>query len=222
MRMVLRTKSNKYILFLSIIGLFFTHHRLTLAATTITSTIQPSSSDAELDQASPTTNAGSSIQMRTYPWSPSWTRRSIVKFDLSSIPTGSQVSAATLTLAETGTFGSTRTIGVHRVTTNWTESAVTWNSPWTTAGGDFVSTPTATASVSWTGLLDSDSWDVTTDVSAFVGGTATNYGWIVKDETENSSQQWWGFGTKENTTTSNRPKLTVVYIPPKDKFFLLF
>jgi len=122
-------------------------------------------------------------------WFTSWSRRSIVSFGLSPIPVGSIISSATLTLKETGTQGTTRTIAVHRVTQSWTEGGVTWNSrdgtnSWTTAGGDFVSSPTATASVIWTGVLDTDTWDVTSDVQAFVPGAVTNYGWLVKDQTE--------------------------------------
>jgi adhesin/invasin len=117
--------------------------------------------------------------------------------------------------------GASRTYDVHRVTRNWVEAQATWDEAdsnlgiaWTTPGGDFVATPTAsttTGTVSGVWL----SWDVTADVSAWYNGTASNYGILIKDNTESSATNYEAqLATRENATTANRPKLVVAYIPP--------
>ena len=184
-----------------------------------TTTDFSASADSYIQQVNPTTNYGSAATMATYPWSGVGTQRSLVKFDLSSIPNGSTISSATLVLMETGTAGFTRTIGAHRVTKNWTNGGVTWNkfdgtTDWTAAGGDF-NAATSTCSVDYAGaIFTTDSWDVTTDVNNIVNSAGNNYGWLLKDGTEDGSQQWWSFGTIDNVTAGNRPKLTGVYVLP--------
>ena len=186
-------------------------------ASATTTTIQPSSADSAMYRGLPTMNYGSNTAMPIYPWN-NYEQRGIVSFDLSSIPSGAQVTSATLYLHESDTTGLTRTIGVHRVTNSWTEGGVTWNSRdgtnnWGTAGGDFISTATDEESISWSGALKWDDWDVTSDVSGFVNGTYSNHGWVVKDENEGlESSHHWDFYSRDYTSdTTKRPKLEVTY-----------
>lgn len=169
-------------------------------------------SDTTIDQGNTTANNGSSSQV----WSQSWlayNKRGLVKFDLSGIPAGATINSATLTLREADTQGTTRTVAVHRMTTDWTEAA-NWltangSASWGANGGDFAGSATATASVVWSGLFDTDSWNVAADVQAFVNGSAQNYGWLLKDASEGSSAQYrWQFATRE---TADDPSLTVNY-----------
>ncbi len=178
----------------------------------ITRNFQPSAIDSWLDQKNPTTNYGSTATMTvvSYQTGPnSRNGRSVVQFDISLIPQGSTVSSATLSLYASTVPATTETYYAHRVTTSWAEGTVTWNTPWTAAGGDYAaSTVTATTpgAVGWM------NWDVTSDVSAFVAGTYSNYGWLVKDGTENGSNLATTFYTKDEATqTTLRPKLTVTF-----------
>lgn len=177
------------------------------------------SADTSLWQANPTTNFGGDAQLWEYPWAPSWTHRGLVQFDLSSIPANATISAAVLELRETTTYGSTRTIALHRVTRSWSESQATWSvaasgTDWTTAGGDFTPASTAATSLTWDGILGWDSWNVTSDVQAFVNGSQQNYGWLIKDQSEDSSQAYWFFHSREEADPSDyRPKLTISYVP---------
>lgn len=171
--------------------------------------------DTYLDEAAPTTPKGGEARIQVYPWEPNWTKRSLIRFDLSSIPAGVTVTSATLNLFEAGTFGATRTIGAHRVTRDWTEAAATWMradaaTNWSTPGGDFVSSPTTTTTLSWDGVLGWFQWDLASDVQAFVAGSSTNNGWLLKDTVEDGSQAYWFFESREGTP-GNRPYLRVQY-----------
>ncbi len=176
--------------------------------------VQPgASADAHLDQAAPSTPHGGEARIQVYPWAPAYTKRSLIRFDISNIPPNATITSAQLFLFEAGTYGTTRTISAHRITRSWTEAGATWQrtdgtTPWSTPGGDFVSAPTATTTISWDGVLSWHAWDVTSDVAAFVGGTQTNSGWLLKDTTEDSSQAYWFFESREGT---NRPYLRVQY-----------
>jgi hypothetical protein len=79
-------------------------------------------------------------------------QRPILKFDLSSIPAGSPVVSATMGLYLTQGSGSSVLTDVHRVTASWAHDSTTWNErqtgvSWTTPGGDYDPTPSATTSV---------------------------------------------------------------------------
>lgn len=184
-----------------------------------TTTFQPSSADAVIDAGAKTANDGNNSILQTYPWTgSSYSKRSIIKFDLSSI-SGSTISSATLSLYVTSYYTSaTRTLGVHKIqqspARNWGETTVSWNkydgtNSWTTGGGDFAASATATASVGAKNVWAN--WTVTTDVQSFCDNGATNFGWVLKDETEDDSQQHKQFASKEYGTASRRPKLVVTY-----------
>jgi RHS repeat-associated protein len=176
------------------------------AQTTVTLS---ASADAFIDQASSTTNFGTTNYLQTYPWTSSYTKRSLIQFDLSGIPAGATIISADLYLYNYGTSGYTRTLAVHRVTSSWTETGVTWNN----FNGAFNGTSTATCQVSWPSNVNG-LWDVKNDVQAVANGTNSNYGWLLKDNSEDGSQNFWQFNSKEFATSSVRPKLVVVYSAP--------
>jgi len=180
----------------------------TFAQTTVN--LSPSA-DARIDEAAPTTNFGSDNYLPTHPWAPSYSRRSVIKFDLSSIPSGATIVSAKLKLMQIQTYGYDRTLDLHRLNTSWSESTVTWDSPWSSAGGDYNSTASASATSDWTGSFHVIEWNLQSDVQAFVNGTATNNGWLLRDSVEDVYQKYWHFASKEYVTTSARPVLEVVY-----------
>ena len=108
-----------------------------------------------------------------------WTRRSFVKFDLSTIPAGSIIDSATLRLFLQNAPGSSRTDDVYRVTgADWAEGTITWNNAPAVAATPTDSNATGTTAGAW---ID---WDVTEDVVAFKAGTYSNYGWRINDNDE--------------------------------------
>jgi len=55
-------------------------------------------------------------------------------------------------------------------------------------------------------------WDVTADVQAFVSGSATNYGWMIRDDVEGSStSRAVTFSSKEAANIPRSPQLVVNY-----------
>ena len=173
-----------------------------------TCTLTPSA-DAALDRATQGTNYGGVGFLSVRSQSGNNQRRSIARFDIAScnIPAGALVRSASLKLTVTTASGSNRTYGAHRVTQSWVESTVTYqNQPSFTA--------TATSTVA-TGVAPASlSWSVLSDVSAFVAGTATNNGWLVKDATENAGTAVETiFGSREHATPASRPTLVIGYYP---------
>lgn len=168
--------------------------------------------DATLSESVPNTNMGTAPHLQVYPWEPSNTQRSVLRFSLAAIPRGATVHDARLTLQSSQTYGTTRTIALHRVLRPWDEHAVTWQSTgaqlWTAAGGDVVGTPSATVTLTWDGSLPAATFAVTSDVQAMVQGTMSNDGWLLKDSAEDSSQAYWLFSSREGGIP---PRLEVDY-----------
>lgn len=168
-----------------------------------------SSADAYLSSGSPNVNNSTNVIMDL-----TNTRDGVVRFDISSIPTGSTVTAATLTLVATavGSATAVKNYGSNRILVDWTESTVTWNTPGSTAGSHFASSATDIIAVSATGSYN---WNVLNDVASFVAGSAINYGWrIIWSSNTSGTNKQVDFGTKENATAGNRPVLSVTYTPP--------
>ncbi len=182
-------------------------------------TIQ-ASADSYMNEGAKDTNYGGQTYIEVSSKPSAWgNARGILKFDLSSIPSGSTITSVTLSLYLYSTRGYDRTYCIHKVTKNWTESGVTWNkydgtNNWTTSGGDYEATASATvtAGAVWNIWVNWSSSTLVSDVQGFVNNPSTNFGWIIKDQTEGSSNQdWVRFYSKEYTETTLRPKLAVTY-----------
>jgi len=137
-------------------------------------------------------------------------------FDLSSIPSGSTISSATLKL--TPVEGQTNSvINFYSLLKYATEDGETWNkydgtNAWATAGGgsgtdydaDLIGTVTLDGSGSYTFAI------ATSTISAWVNGTKTNDGIFCKAADEGSTN-YIAAGSREHATPSSRPLLTVEY-----------
>jgi uncharacterized repeat protein (TIGR01451 family) len=150
-------------------------------------------------------------------------RRTLVRFDLSAIPTNATVTSANLLLTKIGgTALAARNISVHRLTNDWTENtlngangAANWNQrksavSWAKAGGDFLSAGESTNSVG-TGN-GPYTWDVTraiTNAIATRNATTTN-GFLLRYNIAKLPNDSVIFGSSENAA-GNGPALAVVY-----------
>ena len=153
--------------------------------------------------------------------------RTLIQFDpqglLTTISGATLVSASLELHVESNgrNWGKTgRTVDVHRMTEAWTETGATWScavdanpsnsqpdcaAQWN--GGTFA--PAATASVLHTKELAGwVSFDVTSDVAAFVNGTS-NHGWLLKKTDERKSGQV-AYDSRQGSAGEG-PRLVVIF-----------
>ncbi len=206
---------------------------------------EPFVQDTTLYENNPTTNGGGWQALAsgyTLSGSP---RRSLIRFDLFQIPFGSTITSARLDLhleiaASRGVEETT--LSLHRVTAPWVEGTgldgsppaggggmgdvlqgtACWNdaalgtTPWATAGGDFVTTPSASTLVP--NFVDIDyTWDgedVTADVQAMRDGTVPNYGWILVEELDVFGSGRAFLSSEAAAEFGPGPRLTVEFDPP--------
>jgi hypothetical protein len=170
--------------------------------------------DTQIYQASPTSNYGAATTMIVGKWNGA-TRayRSLIKFNLSSIPTGVQIDKANLTFYVTATDAGARTHNVYKVYDNrsWVELQATWNryttaNLWTTAGGDYNATLSTSTGVGVTGYY---SFNVTNDVQIFADNQSKNQGWIIIDSNEATQNTRKTYTTSNSGTANRRPLLQI-------------
>ena len=170
-------------------------------------------------------------------------RRAVLAFDIAgNVPAGATIDGVQLTLycdkvKVTTAYG----VGLRRLISNWGEGTsntgnsqqgrgeppttndATWHHTfypsqfWTTPGGDYAATISASRSVAGLGFY---TWGSTSgmvaDVQFWLGNPSQNHGWIViGDETQTETAK--RFGTRENTNNTGgvtwKPRLVVNYTP---------
>jgi len=136
----------------------------------------------------------------------------LLRFDLSGLPAGARLSSAVLELnLESVGFSGSGTASVHRVTQGWLAPSATWNQytpslPWVSPGGDYETTPIASASVDDT-LPGPVQWDITGLVKDWADATVPNEGLLLS---ASASTDDVTFTSSEGACTQ-RPKLTLTY-----------
>jgi hypothetical protein len=162
-------------------------------------------------------------------------RRALLAFPVSdTIPEGATVTSVSLELTMSKTISGEQTVGLHRLLEDWSEgpsdpsgsegggtSAVagdaTWmhrefsGSLWATPGGSFVATASGSLQVSGNGVYSfSSTMQMVADVQTWLDDPSSNFGWaLVIDSPPSGSAK--RFNSRENTTASSRPKLTIDY-----------
>jgi Bacterial Ig domain/Cadherin-like domain/Disaggregatase related repeat len=157
--------------------------------------------------------------------------RSLIDFDLSSIPSGATITSATLRLVHFRGFGEAgdpMTLNIKRLTKAWVEGtacdvaqagSATWNSAggsnWTTAGGDFASTIYGSfigAAADADGTVYNS--NILTLINEWKNGTFSNFGLILDPVDPNGGDDWFDMASDDNATVANRPQLIISYTVP--------
>jgi len=183
-----------------------------------------SSIDSDVKQTAPTTNTGTATTMLVATQSGSRNVRVYVKFDLTkcapAIPSTATVNTATVRLFITTVPNACRTQDIFESTASFTETGITWNNqPFGTTSNNPPSAQATAQMVVGSGCAANTTnnsyvtgWDVTTDVAAWVAGTSTNNGWMIRDDVEDSSTARTGTYSARNAANAARaPQLVINY-----------
>jgi serine protease len=167
--------------------------------------------DSTIMQGYPTANFGSTVDM----WagyddllSPDgMIVRSLVKFDLSAIPTGTSINSAVLQVYYEEYYdfpNRLRTVTAYGAGSTWSELSVTWNNqPSIGSSYGAVSLNSNTGAFGWYSL------DVTNLVRGWINGTSPNHGIVLRGpEVSGADSSWRGFYTRES---SFDPYLAITY-----------
>jgi hypothetical protein len=156
-------------------------------------------------------------------------RLSLLKFDLSTIPTTATIDSATLSLWNTGTKAASLDLALYSVlsaNSSWTEGGATWNTTNGTAywagdaaqnggtdagssvsGTDYYATALGTFTYTSNAAADTE-WQVSLSTSQISSMVSNNYGMVLRMIT---AGQYFSFRSSDYTTSSLRPKIVVVY-----------
>jgi hypothetical protein len=162
-------------------------------------------------------------------------RRGLIAFDVAGgVPAGATITNASLQLTMSKSTSGATNVALHKALADWGEGVsnageqsgggaaattndATWTkrffgtaNDWTTPGGDFAATASASTSVNATGNYAWSSAGMLADVQEWYTAPASNFGWVlVGDEGSDSTAK--RYNTKENITASTRPALTITY-----------
>ncbi len=160
-------------------------------------------------------------------------RRGVLAFDIAgSVPPGSTITAVSLSMNMSMTPAGALTVELHKLLADWGEGTshapmgegdgapatpndATWRHRffdtifWTTQGGDFSATVSASQSVGPTGQYTWSSAQMVADVQSWLDNPASNFGWLVLGD-ESAAATAKRFDTRESASP---PVLTIQYIP---------
>jgi hypothetical protein len=191
--------------------------------------------DTTLQEAYPTYNYGDGTSFTAGGRRQGGRTRALLLFDIAgNIPAGSIINSVSLTLNVTAVplGGLNSTFDLNRLLASWGEGngsdhggtpagagQVTWinrfgssGSPWTTSGGDFSSTASASRSIAGVGSYTfASTAGLVADVQGWLSSPASDFGWVLRSESEVSGTTIRRFGSRDSGATA--PTLTISYSP---------
>lgn len=144
------------------------------------------------------------------------TDRSLLRFDLTSIPANATIITAylslfadlTQTVSPTPMYGIANTSLIQQITSSWIENSVIWNTqPTVSAIGQIILVQSSTPFQDYLNI------DVAALVSGWVASPASNYGMLMRLQNETYYNAMI-FASSDNADSSKFPELTVTYTTP--------
>lgn len=177
--------------------------------------------DATIDTYGPSNNYPNEIELDVEAWTIGGTAvtwRSLLKFDLSQIPSNAFLTSANLSLfyADTNNFGnalhssltSSNESVIMRVVDPWSENQVTWNNqPSATSQNQVILNQSVTGTDDYTGL------DVLSMVQDMLASTNGNQGFMIRLTNETPYAQMI-FASGDNPHINKHPLLEICYSIP--------
>ncbi|HXS08926.1 MAG TPA: DNRLRE domain-containing protein [Candidatus Krumholzibacteria bacterium] len=164
-------------------------------------------------------------------------KRSLLQFDIASaVPANATLTSVKLQLEASLISGSTTNVNVHKVLAQWGEGTsdatgdestgaaattndATWThrlypaTTWTTAGGQYNATASATTAVTGTGTYQWTSATLMSDAQAWLNSPSSNFGWVLIGVESGNTQK--RFDSRQFiANAAQRPKLIVTYTLP--------
>jgi spore coat protein A len=161
--------------------------------------------------------------------------RAVIAFNVGAfIPAGSTINSVTLQLHLSREANTTlRVTSLYRLLADWGEGTsnagqnegqgapattgdATWlhrfypSTLWTTVGGDFSATASASTGVTSNGTYTWSSAAMAVDAQGWLNNAATNFGWLIEGD-EATTETSKRFDSRENGQTASRPALVVDY-----------
>lgn len=167
-------------------------------------------------------NFGDDPQMAAMEWTAfgsSSSLKSLLEFDLTDIPKGSNIQSAylslywdpTMTNPHHSSLTGSNVATLSMITSPWNEKQVTWNTQPGTSTLNQITLPMSTSETqNYTNI------DLTAMVQQWVNDPVTNYG-IFFQEVIGTPYRSMIFGSSDHMVESVRPKLEITYIPNKYK-----
>lgn len=196
------------------------HH----ASAQTTLVLQPDAAvgeDAYVWSNNPDDNYGTNQDFNAVGWT--WSgvpgaQRSVINFDLSSIPAGASINSASLSLYHNPDSGLIPFTGGHsqlsgsnqsvlqRITSAWSESTVDWNTqPTTTSTNQVVLAASSSSTEDYLNI------DVTAMVQDMIDNPATSFGFMYQLTDENYYRAML-FASSDHANAALHPKLEINYI----------
>lgn len=179
-------------------------------------TLKPGSKDgfdAEIWSLEPTMNYGEWPEVKTNAWTWDGTpgyQRSLIKFDLSSVPDGAIIESAALSLyaldePSTQYHSGVNETFIQRITSEWDENIVTWSTQPTTTTTNEVTLATSTSE--YENYLDVD---VKALIEDMLADPSHSFGFMFRLENEDIYRRM-SFASSDNETVSKHPELEICY-----------
>jgi glucose/arabinose dehydrogenase len=211
------------------------------AATAATATLTPVKDNTMFSENQNSSGRGFLFAGRTASTAASVRRRALMAFDLAALPNGALIESARLTLRMNRTISGASNVSLFRALEEWGEGAsnagdpggqgtapqpgdATWanrifpGTPWTTPGGHFAGTASATTSVGEAAAYAWSTAAMAAEVQAWRDNPLVNFGWVlVGDESKTSAKR---FASREDPQPSVRPSLAIEYVfaPPATRW----
>jgi len=175
--------------------------------------------DATIRSKTATTNYGNNLYLTTNGQSTA-PERSLLEFDLSTIPATTVIDSAVFNLYVSFWGGKNESVKAYKVTSAWLEgdgdaTGVTWdyrdkNGPvlWNIAGGDYDTATAGTFNIKATGWY---SMNLTALVQEWIAGSTPNYGIILAPPLSAVSNENYYLSSEITLFASLRPRLTITY-----------